>query len=89
MQHRSKSASRSPVSWPAVAAGRQLGLSLSTTACLVAVGWVGHATHWSFGLDGHWAGITKPPPRWISTRGRGPQPTTAAADGTVQFHSAG
>lgn len=29
------------------------GVSLITTASLVAVGWIGHATHWTFGLAGH------------------------------------
>ncbi len=29
------------------------GLSLITTASLVAVGWLGHSTHWTFGLAGH------------------------------------
>ncbi len=29
------------------------GVSLLTTASLVAVGWLGHATHWTFGLAGH------------------------------------
>jgi cobalt-zinc-cadmium efflux system membrane fusion protein len=28
-------------------------VSLVTTAALAAVGWFGHATHWTFGLDGH------------------------------------
>jgi membrane fusion protein, heavy metal efflux system len=28
-------------------------LSIVTTASLVAIGWFGHATHWSFGLSGH------------------------------------
>ena len=28
-------------------------LSIATVACLAAVGWVGHATHWTFGLAGH------------------------------------
>lgn len=28
-------------------------LSIATVACLAAVGWVGHATHWTFGLGGH------------------------------------
>lgn len=29
------------------------GLSILTTAALAAVGWFGHATHWTFGLGGH------------------------------------
>ena len=28
-------------------------LSIVTTACLAAVGWWGHGTHWTFGLGGH------------------------------------
>lgn len=31
-------------------------VSIATTAALVAVGWFGHATHWTFGLGGHDAG---------------------------------
>ena len=31
-------------------------LSIVTTAALAAVGWFGHATHWTFGLGGHDAG---------------------------------
>ena len=35
-------------------------LSLVTTASLVAVGWLGHSTHWNFGLAGH-AGARRQP----------------------------
>ena len=31
-------------------------LSIVTTAALAAIGWFGHATHWTFGLSGHGAG---------------------------------
>jgi len=36
-----------------VAALANWALSIVTTAALAAVGWFGHATHWTFGLGGH------------------------------------
>ena len=36
-----------------VAALASWALSIVTTAALAAVGWFGHATHWTFGLGGH------------------------------------
>ena len=36
-----------------VAALTSWALSIVTTAALAAVGWFGHATHWTFGLGGH------------------------------------
>jgi len=36
-----------------VAALTNWALSIATTAALAAVGWFGHATHWTFGLGGH------------------------------------
>ncbi|MFM9197587.1 MAG: hypothetical protein ACKOWG_17975, partial [Planctomycetia bacterium] len=36
-------------------------LSIVTTAALAAVGWFGHATHWTFGLGGHDAGLAAGP----------------------------
>jgi len=57
MHHRSKASSRSRISWSVLlAAGGSWLLSIVTTAALVAVGWLGHATHWTFGLGGHAAG---------------------------------
>jgi len=42
------------VSWADVAAAAAgWALSIATTAALVAVGWFGHATHWTFGFGGH------------------------------------
>ena len=57
MQQRAKSSSRVRFSWSSLmaSAGSWL-LSIVTTAALVAIGWFGHATHWSFGLGGHDAG---------------------------------
>jgi len=57
MQQRAKPASRPRFTWSGLmaAAGSWL-LSIVTTAALVAIGWLGHATHWSFGLGGHGAG---------------------------------
>jgi cobalt-zinc-cadmium efflux system membrane fusion protein len=80
---------RSRVSWANVAASAaSWALSIFTTACLVAVGWFGHETHWSFGLGGHSGGHHDP------AAGHGTPPdaeaaasTAATADGTVQFRS--
>jgi cobalt-zinc-cadmium efflux system membrane fusion protein len=36
-----------------VAALSSWALSIITTAALAAIGWFGHATHWTFGLGGH------------------------------------
>ena len=57
MQQRAQSSAKRGISWSAImaAAGGWL-LSIVTTAALVAIGWFGHATHWSFGLGGHGAG---------------------------------
>ena len=87
MQSRSKSASRSRVSLAAVAAAAgSWALSIVTTACLVAVGWFGHATHWSFGLGGHSGGHHEAGGDHGAAPGVAPS-TSAAAGGTVQFHS--
>ena len=57
MQQRAKPPSWPRFSWASLltAAGSWL-LSIATTAALVAIGWFGHATHWTFGLGGHDAG---------------------------------
>lgn len=53
MQTRSRTRSRSRISWAAIVASlSSWALSLVTTAALAAVGWYGHATHWSFGFGG-------------------------------------
>lgn len=64
------------------------GVSLVTTASLVAVGWIGHATHWTFGLSGHAAPHSDHGDHSASDVG---QPTVdgpeGAAPGTVRFPS--
>jgi cobalt-zinc-cadmium efflux system membrane fusion protein len=43
-----------PIDWRALAASiSSWTLSILTTAALAAIGWQGHATHWTFGLGGH------------------------------------
>ncbi|MFM8704578.1 MAG: efflux RND transporter periplasmic adaptor subunit [Planctomycetia bacterium] len=57
MQSRARSASRSRFSWPALIASlSSWSLSIATTAALAAVGWYGHATHWTFGFGDHHGG---------------------------------
>lgn len=54
MQTRARSASRSRFHWSTVvAAVSSWALSIATTGALIAVGWLGHATHWTFGLGSH------------------------------------
>ncbi len=54
MQLRTKSRQPRRVSMAAILSlVASWGVSLLTTASLVAVGWLGHATHWTFGLAGH------------------------------------
>ncbi|MEI8368601.1 MAG: efflux RND transporter periplasmic adaptor subunit [Planctomycetia bacterium] len=54
MQLRTKSRQPRRVSMAAILSlVASWGISLLTTASLVAVGWLGHATHWTFGLAGH------------------------------------
>jgi len=93
MQRRVKSPSRLAVSWPALlAAAGSWGLSLLTTAALVAVGWLGHSTHWTFGLGGTHGGghgahgqAATAEPRDGQPGGHG-QPE-GQADGSVRFTS--
>jgi membrane fusion protein, heavy metal efflux system len=89
MQHRTKPASRARFSWAALAAAAgSWALSLFTTACLVAVGWYGHATHWSFGMGGHSGGHHEAAADHGAHAADAPaQPVQAAADGTVEFRS--
>ncbi len=57
MQPRSRSASRSRFSWSLLFASlSSWALSIATTAALAAVGWYGHATHWTFGFGAHESG---------------------------------
>ncbi len=54
MQLRTKSRQPRRVSMAAIVSLiASWSLSLVTTASLVAVGWLGHSTHWTFGLAGH------------------------------------
>jgi cobalt-zinc-cadmium efflux system membrane fusion protein len=54
---RDNSDSSSRVNWRAIGSSlASWAISIVTTAALVAVGWVGHATHWTFGFGGHAAG---------------------------------
>jgi cobalt-zinc-cadmium efflux system membrane fusion protein len=57
--------------------------SLATTAALVAIGWQGHATHWTFGLDGHHAGHDAAAPHHSGNR----TVRATAADGVIRFPS--
>jgi multidrug efflux pump subunit AcrA (membrane-fusion protein) len=57
-------------------------LSIVTTAALAAVGWFGHATHWTFGLAGHDAAHASPE---HPAPGDGEQAT--AEHGEVHFKS--
>ncbi len=83
MHRRSKTAARLRISWPSLlAAAGSWGLSLLTTAALVAVGWFGHATHWTFGLGGHHAG-----PHGAHAPVATAEPRPGQADGSVRFPS--
>ena len=88
MQQRSKSSSRARMSWASIAAAAgSWALSIFTTACLVAVGWFGHATHWSFGLGDHGGGHHTATAHDAAVATDAAEPIPAAADGTVQFRS--
>jgi multidrug efflux pump subunit AcrA (membrane-fusion protein) len=63
-------------------------LSLVTVAGLAAVGWFGHATHWSFRFDGHAGGAHGPAGH--AEGGHAAEhadPAPASAEGTVRFPS--
>ena len=79
----SRSRSRSRISWPAILASlSSWALSIATTAALAAIGWYGHATHWTFGFgNDHGGHGTGHPAAHASHE---PQ---AAAEGTVRFPS--
>jgi multidrug efflux pump subunit AcrA (membrane-fusion protein) len=83
MQIRSHKKSRRRISWAAVVASlSSWTLSIVTTAALAAVGWFGHATHWTFGFGGgHGSHET---PHDVHP---GDEPPATAADGTVRFPS--
>ena len=61
------------------------GVSLLTTASLVAVGWLGHATHWTFGLAGHVAPHAEH--AGSGAEGASVDGPEDAAPGTVRFSS--
>jgi multidrug efflux pump subunit AcrA (membrane-fusion protein) len=76
------------MSWASLAtAAGSWALSIFTTACLVAVGWFGHATHWSFGLGDHGGGHHAATAHDAAVATDVAQPVPAASDGTVQFRS--
>jgi multidrug efflux pump subunit AcrA (membrane-fusion protein) len=83
MQPRSRSASRSRFSWSALFVSlSSWALSIATTAALAAVGWYGHATHWSFGFGDHHGGHTA-----LHDAAHTDASTANAAAGTVRFPS--
>jgi len=63
------------------------GVSLLTTASLVAVGWLGHATHWTFGLAGHAAPHGDHADHAVADDGASVDGPDDAAPGTVRFSS--
>ena len=82
MQPRSRSASRSRFSWSALFASlSSWALSIATTAALAAVGWFGHATHWTFGFEAHDAGhhTATPAAGDFETAGQSPAGEAGAA----------
>jgi RND family efflux transporter MFP subunit len=87
MQTRSRSRSRARISWAAILASlSSWALSLVTTAALAAVGWYGHATHWTFGFGDHHAAH---PGGHEADHAQADHAADAAAppDGTVRFPS--
>jgi multidrug efflux pump subunit AcrA (membrane-fusion protein) len=93
VQTRSGSRSKSRISWAAVLASlSSWALSIATTAALAAVGWYGHATHWSFGFGDHHGGhdaAAHSPAADDAAHAPAPGDAAAAApaEGTVRFPS--
>ena len=86
MQTRSRTRSRSRISWASIVASlSSWALSIVTTAALAAVGWYGHATHWSFGLGGHHGGHGEHDAAHAAADAD--DAPSAVADGTVRFPS--
>jgi len=84
MQTRSRTRSRSRISWSTIVASlSSWALSIVTTAALAAVGWYGHATHWSFGVGGEHGGHHERESPIATDHADDP----AAAEGTVRFPS--
>ena len=87
MQTRSRARSRSRFSWAAFMASlSSWALSIVTTAALAAVGWYGHATHWSFGFGDHHGGHAADHAAAHADHEQ-PAAADASADGTVRFPS--
>jgi multidrug efflux pump subunit AcrA (membrane-fusion protein) len=95
MQSRSHTRSLS-VSWVAVLASlSSWSLSIATTAALAAIGWYGHATHWSFGFGGYHGGhgtaahdgASHDAAAHDTSHAEGEAGPPAAAEGTVRFPS--
>jgi membrane fusion protein, heavy metal efflux system len=73
-----------------VAALASWSLSIVTTAALAAVGWFGHATHWTFGLGGHadgHASAAHPAPDHGATTEAGHEDTPTREADAIQFKS--
>jgi cobalt-zinc-cadmium efflux system membrane fusion protein len=91
MQSRSRTRSRSRISWTAVFVSlSSWALSIATTAALAAVGWYGHATHWSFGFGdqhGHHGAESHDAAPHAAAHAEGETKKTDAAEGTVHFPS--
>ena len=88
MQTRSRARSRSRFSWAAfIASLSSWALSIVTTAALAAVGWYGHATHWSFGFGDHHGGHHAAAHDAEHAPAQGHADSAAPAQGTVRFPS--
>lgn len=88
MQTRSRSRSRARISWAAILASlSSWALSIATTTALAAVGWYGHATHWSFGFGDHHGGHHAAAHDAEHAPAQGHADSAAPAEGTVRFPS--
>lgn len=77
------SRSQSNFRWVAfVSSATSWALSIATTAALAAVGWFGHATHWTFGIGGEHGGHAT-----VGASHDADASETSAVDGTVRFPS--
>ena len=90
MQTHSRARSRRHFSWTEIAASlSSWALSIITTAALAAVGWYGHATHWSFGFGGDHGGHREGHQQHEDSHAtdHADESVAPAADGTVRFPS--
>lgn len=87
MRERARSGSR--FDWRGiVAALASWGVSIMTTTALMAVGWFGHATHWTFGLGGHAPGhAAHPPAAAEAAHEHGAESPGSSSPGTIRFDS--